>query len=296
MDEEYPISDALDTAILMHCHAHFGGQLAVMLDYYRRGGKGVSSEFEIKYIENLKKIEEDTKQNLAATLLSGSDAEKIAKSLEAYKRLRSLYEQESPEARLPRLIADLILSEDEKAEEEIAAIVQEKDKIVPALLEVLRAHDFYDPLFPGYGTAPALAAKCLGLIGDRRAIISLFETIGEGDFFEEDIALNALKQIGVPAKNFLLKVLRSHPVTSDNERAAIALLQFKEDYEVSKACFDLLKEDEVLRNIPFATYLVLDCEGLKGSEEEEDFKALAKDLKTPSPVRQEIKTITNGWK
>ena len=74
---------------------------------------------------------------------------------------------------------------------------------MPALIDLLRNEDFYDPLFPGYGEAPVLAAKCLGLIGDKRAIISLFEAIGEGDFFNEDIILDALHVIGNPARDFL---------------------------------------------------------------------------------------------
>src|SRR5262249_53231399 len=144
--------------------------------------------------------------------------------------------------RIPLLIANLILAEEEEVEFAMEAVVAEKTAIVPSLISLLRNEEFHDPLFPGYGLAPILAAQCLGQIGDQRAIISLFETIGEFDFFDEEVSLKALSIIGEPAKQFLLRVLHSRPVTVDNEKAAIALLAFKDDPEVASRCLQLLKE------------------------------------------------------
>jgi HEAT repeat protein len=292
----FPIADDLDVAILMHRDAHFGGKFEFMLDYYEKNGKGTNPDFDIDRIRELQKIEEGLNQNLAATLLSGADAERVAQSKATYKKLRALYEgSPNPKNKLPRLIADLILAEEEENDRAIEAVVAEKGAIVPHLMELLRSEDFHDSIFPGYGQAPALATKSLGKIADKRAIIALFETIGESDFFSDDLALEALKAIGEPAKAFLLKVLHSRPITYDNERAAMALLQFKDDPEVPQFCFNMLKELDLKRDVLLATHLILACAGLTDPEVRKEFIALAEKPGIPSMLRQDIKAIAKTW-
>lgn len=294
--ENYPLRQELDIEILMHREVHFGGNFKIMLDYYRKNGKGIKPEFEFEQIRNLAEMELQVQKNLAAMILSGTDAEKVARAKEAYRRLRDLYDKEDLPNNFPLLIADLILSEEEMPQKEIEAIVKEKSAVVPSLLELLKAEDYYDTLFPGYGHAPTLAAHCLGLIGDKRATISLFEAIGEEDFFNEDIILQALKAIGTPAKEFLLQVVNGRPINFDNERAAIALLYFKEDPDVSKTCLELLLDPEVRKDFALSTYLVLACEGLKDRELQEQLIQLAKDHQTPSSLVRDIKSISKQWK
>src|SRR6185437_852012 len=176
------------------------------------------------------------KQNLAALLLSGTDAERVSRAKKAYQDLRDLYETKpTPKGKFAILIADLILTEEEDPQAEIAALKEQKDAVVPLLIDLLRSEDFHDALFPGYGRAPALAARSLGEIGGKRALISLFESLGNEDFFDENVLLDSLKAIGDPAKEFLLKVVRGRPFNEDNENAAIGLGAFKQDSEVSKA-------------------------------------------------------------
>jgi HEAT repeat protein len=294
--DSIPLANAQDNAILMHRDVHFGGKFDIMLDYYINEGKGVNPEFNLERIHELALMEKGMKEDLAAVMLSGPDAEKIAEAKNAYKKLRQLYEKPKPETKNLRLIADLILSEEENPESEMAAIIQEKSAIVPALIEVLKADEFYDPLFPGYGLAPSLAAQCLGQIGDKRAIITLFEAMGQGDFFDEDVALNALKAIGARAKEFLLKVVHGRPLNEDNEKAAIALIAFKEDEEVSKACLEMLKDLQVRKDAALATYLTLACEGLKKPEDQQAFQKLAEDPATPKILLQDIKVVAKTWK
>lgn len=298
-EEQFSLADATENALLMHRDAHFGGSFDVMIDYYEKEGKGASPEFTINRLKELQQLEKRLNQNLAALLLSGSEAERIAKSKAIYKRLRALYTSKKKDltTKHARLIADLILSEEEDPEEEIASIVAEKGTIVPALLELIKEEDFYDPLFPGYGQAPALAIRCLGLIGDgdKRAITALFELIGEHDFLDEDFAITALKQMGEPAKSFLLKILKSKPITYDNERAAVALLQFKEDPEVVKSCFQLLQEIDLKKEMLLATHLILICEGLKDQNERQKLLKIGENPSTPSMLRQDIKTISKNW-
>lgn len=291
--EHFPMVDAIDHEILMHKDAHFGGLFSVMLDYYSQEGKGVQPEFSLDRIERLAKLEKELNQNLAAQCLSGAEMQKVAEVRTIYKQLRSLYEIEKEKSKHPRLIADLILSESEDAEEEVSAIVAEKGAIVPALLELLRNESFYDPLFPGYGQAPILAAKCLGEIGDKRAIITLFEAIGQSDFFSDDMILSALAHIGEHAKEFLLRVVKGRPLNEDNEKAAIGLLAFRDDEKVAEACLELLEQADIQKDQCLSTYLILVCEGLKDGEKRKAFQSLGARL--PSALQLDVKTVVRNW-
>ncbi len=294
-NEEFSLADASDAAILMHRDAHFGGQFEIMQNYYDKEGKGVCSDFDAKRISELAALEKEMNQNLSGIILSGADAERVAEAKEAYKKLRDLYDEDKPFNKIPLLLADLILSEDEDPREEIAAIIKEKGLAVSALIELIRSENFYDPLFPGYGQAPGLALKCLGLIKDKRAIIALFESIGTGDFFDEDVALDALHAIGDPAKEFLLRVLKGKPWTGDNEKAALALIAFKEDQTVSSTALKMLMDPDVCAHISLATYLILICEGLTDKKSREAFTALLDHPSTPKELKQDIKIIAKLW-
>ncbi len=111
--EQFPLIDAIDHQILMHRDAHFAGQFDIMLHYYRKEGKGVQIEFDLPRIERLAHLQEQQNVNLAALFLAGEEIEKIADSKEAYQKLRAIYEVKSTKNPIPRLIADLILSEEE---------------------------------------------------------------------------------------------------------------------------------------------------------------------------------------
>lgn len=295
MFDVHSLEDALDNAILMHRDAHFGGNFELMVDYYKNEGKGVHPDFKLERIVELATMEKQMGQNLAAILLSGPEAEKVAKSKDVYKALRDLFETEDPDKKYARLLADLILSEEDEPHEEMKAIIAEKGAIVRPLIDLLQAEDFYDPLFPGYGEGPILAAKCLGEIGDKRAIISLFESLGTSDFFNEDIALKALQTIGEPAKQFLLKVLHAKPLNVDNERAAIALLQFKESPEVARACFEMLQDPQTLKDLPLCTYLIMGCEHLDKTELKENFLKMIEDPKLPKPLKLDMQSLAKEW-
>jgi hypothetical protein len=294
-DFESPsFGDAQDQAILKHRDAHFGGSFEVMLEYYQKGGKGVAPDIALERIEWLAQEEKRLGGNLAGMFLSAADAEEIKKAKKAYQHLRDLYQMKSPKSPFPLLIANLILSEEENPEEEIAAIVKQRQAIVPTLIGLVKSEDMYNPLYPGYGQAPYLAARCLGLIGDGRALIALFESIGKGDFFDDDIALGALKSIGEPAKRFLLKVLHGKPINEDNERAAIALLAFK-DPEVAKTCFELLKQLDLGKDAFLATYLILACEALKGTQQQKEFEEFAQRSDLPRELKNDFQSILKLW-
>jgi len=293
--DEVGLSDELDHEILMHRDAHFGGLFPLMIDYYSRDGKGVNPDFSLERIQFLAEEEEIYGQNLAPLLLSGPEAERVARSKMAYKELRDIYELPENENKYARLMADLILSEEEMPEDEIANIVLAGPKMVEALVDLLNSEDFADKVFPGYGYAPQLAAVCLGRIGDERAIIPLFEWIGKEGFFVEEDLLFALKAIGEPSKAFLLKVLHSRPLTEDNERAALALAPFSNDPEVAIEAFRQLQDPAVLKKHHLASYLVLLCEGLNETAHQEAFTQMALDSALSEDLKNEVKIISRSW-
>lgn len=295
LPEHFPLIDSIDHDILMHRDAHFGGKFSIMLDYYSQNGKGVQPEFDFARIERLANLEEQLKQNLAALFLESSEMQKIGDSRKVYLKLREIYEIKNPKTIFPQLIADLILSEEEEPKNEIANIVKEKGAIVPFLIDLIRDEQMYDPLFPGYGLAPAAAVECLGQIGDKRAIISLFEAIGQSDFFGDEQIILALKSIGNPAKDFLMHVVKGRPLNEDNEKGAIALLAFKDDEDVANFCFDLFQDPEVQKDLCLTTYLVLICEGLKDSVRREQFKQMSQNSKLSSMLRKDMETIIHSW-
>lgn len=295
-EESFALSDAVDAEIIMHRDAHFGERFAFMLDYYRKSGKGVNPELEIPRIEELAKIEESSGENLAGVLLSGADADRVARAREAYRKLRSAIDLANGKPTHASLLAELILTEEEEMEQEMQAILAAGPSIVPALIQLIQSDEYYDALFPGYGMAPSLAAHCLGKLGDERSIKALFESLGHGDFFHEDTICHALQEIGEPAKQFLLKVLHSRPLNDDNERAALALGYFSSDSAVAKACLEELQDKAVLGCEPLATYLVLACGGLESPQDRKTLQSLAASQEISSSLRRDIETIAKGWK
>ena len=112
--EEFPIAYSIDNLILMHRDAHFGGDFDVMLDYYKKNGRGVSIEFDIERIQEVADAQHASGKDLSPLLLSGPEAERVANSRRLYKDLRELCESGNKKNLAPRLIAELILSEHEK--------------------------------------------------------------------------------------------------------------------------------------------------------------------------------------
>nr|MCH9704062.1 hypothetical protein [Chlamydiota bacterium] len=106
-DATFELTDEMDHEILMHRDAHFGGDFGVMLNYYEQDGFGVNPDFDIERIAYLASIEQQLETNLAAVVLDGSEAERVAKARAAYSKLKEVYEGEGND--LERLVADILL-------------------------------------------------------------------------------------------------------------------------------------------------------------------------------------------
>jgi hypothetical protein len=109
------------------------------------------------------------------------------------------------------------------------------------------------------------------------------------------VIITSLKNIGEPARDFLLKVVGSRPITEDNECAAIALIQFKEDPAVSSSCFKMLHDPDVRQHPSLATYLVLACENLEEPYRLE-FIELSKKKDLSTILKQDMNSIIAQWK
>jgi HEAT repeat protein len=296
MSDFVPMADELDHQILMHRDAHFGGSFPFMIEYYLKEGKGVLEEVEVDKIEYLQSVEAQLNQNLSELLLTEQEQEEVQAAREKYLALRALYEQEKPLSEIPRLVADLIFSEEEEPEEEIAQLVLRGSKAVMPLISLLSSDDFYNPLSPGYGQAPGLAAICLGRLRDERAIRPLFEALHREGFFLEEELLEALKQIGDKARDALLKSLVREPFTKENELAAIALCRFGSDPHIAKACLTLLQDPRILTRPIFSAHLVLCCEGLLNQQERQTFVRLSENPALSKDLQYEMKSIIRSWK
>jgi len=282
-----PLSDAIDHQILMHRDTHFGGNFSIMLDYYQHGGRGAQDEFDLKRIEELKKIEGSLGTDLSSLVLDEIEKLEVESAKKMYSALKSTYE--NPQAlEMVRLIADLILSEEEP-KKEMASLIAKKASAVPSLIELISTDELYLPLFPGYGLAPLFAIECLGKIQDERAITPLFQRLGKDDFFFEEALCKALHQIGEKAKQFLLKALEQFPLSSENECAAIALLSFKEDRDVLSAVLSLLQNPRVWQTTTFAFYLILILAETADKSKKEALLSLLNNPSFPPELKQEIR-------
>ncbi|MCB1181648.1 MAG: hypothetical protein KDK55_06490 [Chlamydiia bacterium] len=291
---DFSLSDELDHEILMHRDAHFGGDFATMIEYYEAEGIGAFGDIELDRIYELNALEQELGRNLAPLLLSGPEAEKVAKARRMYAQLKEIYEIKETSV-IPRLIADLILTEEREPVKETLAVIEKGKVIIPELLSLISNDDFYDPLFPGFGLAPSLAIYCLGEIGSTEAIPPIFEVLGHHPLFEEESILTAFSTIGEPAKKFLLSRLKGRPLTMDNENAAFALSVFANNQEVAKACLNQLFDPMVYSQPTLANYLLCNCVELSNEEDRVKLRQLAEDTTIPSGIRSEIHDLLNDW-
>jgi HEAT repeat protein len=289
----FPLIDKTDHDIFMHKDVHFGGSFLVMIDYYKNQGKGIQSEFDLDRIEELYHFEEQSHQNLSDLLLTEEEKELVKTAKDKYFSLRELYQ--IPSASLPQKIADLILTEDPEATKEIQALCKLGDPAIPLLLDLLKQDEFFDPLYPGYGLAPAHAATCLGKMRATQAIGPLFEALSKAEFFTEEAILAALFHIGAPAKLFLLNILQKKPINRDNENAAIALLSFKDDPMIVERCFELLQDPALFSHPALFTYLLLVCDSLTEPLQRAQLKKLSEHPNLPSDLKEELHFL-NQWK
>lgn len=291
---EHPLLDTIDIEILMHRDVHFGGNFGIMLDYYKKNGIGSMPDFDETRIYELKLAEEQQEGDLSEAMLPDLAKTQVEKAKEMYRELRSVYEEDKGE--IATLLSDLILAEDDDPKEEIEAIVHKSDSIVMPLCELLGTDLLFDPLYPGYGRAPILAAKCLEKIQDTRAIDPLFQALGQDNFFTDEAIIHALVSFGGQAKAFLIQRLTDLPYSKDNERAAIALAAFQLDEEIANAFMQVLRSEDLAKHVPLGIYAACGLTELENESLREEFMLLGERDTLHAQVKDEIKLISSIWR
>lgn len=292
---EPPMVNTLDMEILLHRDCHFSSLFDEMIDYYKKGGVGAVDDFEVEEIERLANLEKKLGENLSSRYLNDTAKEIVRSCKDMYQQLRKVYEQESPDPK-KLLISDLILTEEEYPEKVIAGMLMEKEVMLPLLIPILSSEHFYNPLYPGYGRAPALAALVLGKIGDPEAIPHLFNALGEDNFFTDDAIINALVSFEEQTLDYLKPKLKGKPFTNDNERAAIVLASFPGNEHTSNLALDLLEHENSLTKPIFASYLISACSALKMPGAINRFKALSTKPGLSSELKNEIAIVSKNLK
>lgn len=283
-----------DSEILLHRNCHFASSFASMLTYYRAEGRGVQIDFTIERLEKLMRIEEKLGIDLSDLLLSQSQKLRQKLAQDAHRFFKNLAKSPDQSSVL-KAISELILSRKEEPTDHLQRVGQFGSAAVSFLIKILCSSQLYNPLFPGFGLAPELAAKCLGLIADPRAIPHLFGRIGEVGFFMEDVVLEALKKIGTASRDFLLQKLQAKPFSEENQKAAFALVHFRGDFVVAAAGFRLLTDEHTKDRSCFMNSLVLICEGLAGTSLAASFRQLQDDDTFPQLTRQDVRDVVQNW-
>jgi hypothetical protein len=238
--ESVSILDEEQNSLLIHCAIHFGNNLNIMLEYYKNGGPGVCENFSIENIIALLKFQSEDPSFIEKTLHI-EDQQIIKSHVKQYHQLQDVYD--SAPDQLSKLICDLILTEEHNPSKEIDAIISIGGDAEQRLLTILELETFHSPLAPGYGLAPYNAARALGKIQSQKAIEPIFNLILRAEFEQQEILIQALKDIGQSAKTQLLEQLTFSPFTVENECAAICLSSFCPDAQVSGTAKALLDKD-----------------------------------------------------
>jgi hypothetical protein len=285
--EHLGIVDEDDRDIFMHRDAHFAGNFAIMIDYYKKKGRGAVLDVSMKRLKALEQLEKELERNLAPYVLSGADAEHVASAKKMYEELKTLtLDKNSP----AYAISELIVAEKKEIKSIEKKVLSYKDAAIPPLIDIISSSHLKDPLFPGYGKAPKLGAKLLGELRAKEAIAPLFDLYcAREQEYDEEVAW-ALRKIGSKAKEFLKKRVKQQPVCPRNENALHLLLSFP-SLDVAVFCFEELKlaKDKRLKSL-----LALGCEKLPKRFQEE-FRQLAKDSTLSKEVLQEMQLLINYW-
>jgi len=288
-DERLSVFDEEDKEILMHKEAHFAGSFPLMIECYKKNGKGAVLDTSLTRLQTLFAKEKELNTSLAPFFLSGADAEMVAASKKLYTQLALLFEQDAPP--LSKAIASLILAEKKEEKEALKEVLEYQEKAIDLLIDVLKTPQLLNPLFPGYGKTPLLAGDALGILQAEKAIPHLFALSLEEDPAFEECARKNLKKIGTKAKDFLKKILEKTPISKAHESALFCLSSFSSP-SLSSFFFSLLQEKYT--ELPFALYLALGCE-LLPQKQQEELKIFAKKPDLPDSLEKELQFLIKTW-
>jgi hypothetical protein len=285
-DHPYHLVDEEDRLALCHRDAHFGGSFAIMIEAYRKHRRGAVLDISLQRLAALEKEEKRLGKNIAPIILSGADAEAVGRARTMYRQLRATYE--TTRDPLVRAICGLILSDDE-IEESARRVLAFRKKAIPFLIDCMASTALRDPLYPGYGLIPQVAAELLGKMRAKEAIGPLFELLSSDEQAFEEAVVPALRAIGKSAKEFLSARVASSPLSRSNEVAAGALLSFD---DVAPFFFEMAKKFPSAGT--FTELLILGCEKLPKSKHAA-FKNFAQAHAFPKEIKNTLQFIITSF-
>lgn len=292
MSSDFPLIDTPSIEILSQCAVHFGGNLSVMLDYYAKEGKGCFPDYSLEQIAALMEQVKEFEGPQFDELLPEDAKEAIKKHQKLYQDLREVYEAKQKHP-LARAIADLILTEEDDPQEEIQAVCSLGYPALEPLHDLLNSATFYDALAPGYGVAPALAARCLGEIKNETSLPILLAAVGHQSFSTDEAIIDAIRSFGDKARKFLHQSATRVPYNNLNLSAAMILSSLAPDQETGAIALALLENVDLRSHETFLSYLVLTLEGLE--DEGLRKKALSLSPQLPKSVQEELSLIAKYW-
>lgn len=266
MPSNLPVFDELDREIIKHKQVHFASSFPAMIAYYEKESKGAVLPVEIERLQELHGIEQATGHDLATLVLSDQDIVEIKQAKEAYHKIEALEKDQED-------LVDLIFSEEEDPKELIEKLSQNAT-IRPLLLEMLQSDDFFNPLFPGYGFAPVLAAKVLAKAKEKKAIPLIFERIGQLTFDIENDLFATLANFEQEGIDFLLQILRHKGLSSEVKHAILALAYFEPNEELSIEALRKLQSLPLVNADVHSIVLIELCRALKDQKQRVEFSQL----------------------
>ena len=248
-----PLLEEDDRDILLHREAHFASSFPLMIEAYENEARSAVLDVNVASIRRLMRLEEQLGKNLAPFILQADDAKKIAQVRKMYQLLADAFENGTNNEL--KAIADAILSEDEDIEEIAKRTALHGPQIVASLITIIENDLLYDPLWPGYGQAPCIAALTLGHLQIVSAIPALFSMLQDDSFDVQNASLRALCMLQEPAKKFCIAQLHSRPISRNNELAALALCSFPCDEDIIQAVSKELASSDVKKHEMLMSYL-----------------------------------------
>lgn len=235
--DAFQVIDEEDRDILLQREAHFGGSFVAMEEYYQNPERiGVVEALSPNRIAFLADVERRLGQNIAPKILSGRDAEHIARAKKTYDMIAELshndVQNEMPSSL--KLFLRLINDEGELNSDEFALSDMEKNALLrdpKPLLQLASSDEFRDPLFPGFGKAPLRALQALAKSCVQEALPLFFRLLATAQEEEEEELLGLIPQFGEAGFEYARRTFLQRPVTPFHEKLILLLVKFMPTHE-----------------------------------------------------------------
>ncbi|MFZ4773043.1 MAG: HEAT repeat domain-containing protein [Chlamydiia bacterium] len=283
MQKDHPFTEAIDLEIIMLAYAHFGGDLALMIETLQNNPLHPLKNYPIERIETILNWQEHQTEDLESFLPAG--AKKAVQNAKDMTNEMQAAMHEDPDSLHSKIYA-LLFYEGEEPYSLVDEVVLEQEAAIKPLIKLLKNTHLFDPLYPGFGRSLARIADALKGIGDDQAIAPLFNALLEQNPSIEDALLDALISFqGAP--HFLLKILEERPFSIRSTYAAKALF-FLKTADVSLAAIDALCDPTIQKHPGLINYLIALLDALDPEDKNSVLQQLLDEVPFSSEHKAEI--------